>query len=70
MLFFINTCLGMFCFQMVSQAMNSTLRSDIILKLNKISFNMRKFYSAGLFLAIEQGWFEQPPQPDDHKLNS
>ncbi|MDQ0351478.1 hypothetical protein J2R98_001292 [Alkalibacillus filiformis] len=50
--------------------MNSTLRSDIILKLNKISFNMRKFYSAGLFLAIEQGWFEQPPQPDDHKLNS
>ncbi len=68
MLFFVNTCLGMFCFQMVSQALNSTLRSDIVVKLTKISTKMRKYYSAGLLLAIKEGWFEQPPNPVDHKV--
>lgn len=68
MLFFVNTCLGMFCFQMVSQALNSTLRTDINMKLTKISTKMRKYYSEGILIAIKEGWFEQPPNPVDHKV--
>jgi hypothetical protein len=47
---------------MVNQAMTSSLRTDIILKLGKISDDMKKFYGLGLLLAIKEKWFEEPPQ--------
>ena len=62
MLFFANTCLGIFCFAMISQAMTSSLRTDILSKLDKISDDMKKYYGLGLLLAIKEKWFEQPPQ--------
>jgi ferritin-like metal-binding protein YciE len=68
MLFFVNTCLGIFCFAMISQAITSCLRTDIIFKLDKISDNMKKYYTKGLLLAIEEKWFEQPPQVADRKV--
>lgn len=68
MLFFANTCLGIFCFTMVNQAMTSSLRTDIVAKLDKISDDMKKFYGMGLLLAIKEKWFEQPPQAVDRKV--
>jgi ferritin-like metal-binding protein YciE len=68
MLFFVNTCLGIFCFAMVSQAMTSSLRTDVISKLGKISDDMKKFYGLGLLLAIKEKWFEQPPQAVNRKV--
>ncbi|KAA9022084.1 DUF3231 family protein [Niallia endozanthoxylica] len=68
MLFFVNTCLGIFCFAMVSQAMTSSLRTDIVSKLSKISDDMKKFYGMGLLLAIKENWFEQLPQAVDRKV--
>ncbi|WP_254871089.1 DUF3231 family protein [Bacillus sp. Marseille-Q1617] len=68
MLFFVNTCLGIFCFNMVNQAMTSSLRTDIILKLGKISDDMKKFYGLGLLLAIKEKWFEEPPQAVSRKV--
>jgi hypothetical protein len=68
MLFFVNTCLGIFCFAMVSQAMTSSLRTDIVFKLGKISDDMKKYYGLGLLLAIKEKWFEQPPQAVDRKV--
>lgn len=68
MLFFVNTCLGIFCFAMISQAMTSSLRTDIVSKLGKISDDMKKFYGMGLLLAIKEKWFEQPPQAVDRKV--
>ena len=68
MLFFANTCLGIFCFAMISQAMTSSLRTDIVSKLSKISDDMKKFYGMGLLLAIKEKWFEQPPQAVDRKV--
>lgn len=68
MLFFANTCLGMFCFTMINQAMTSSLRTDIISKLSKISDDMKKFYGLGLILAIKEKWFEQPPQIVNRKV--
>lgn len=68
MLFFVNTCLGIFCFAMISQAMTSSLRTDITSKLSKISDDMKKFYGLGLLLAIKEKWFEQPPQAVDRKV--
>ncbi|MEH6988223.1 DUF3231 family protein [Cytobacillus firmus] len=62
MLFFVNTCIGIFCFTMISQAMTSSLRSDIIIKLLSISKNMSLYYGKGLMIAIKQKWLEQPPQ--------
>jgi Protein of unknown function (DUF3231) len=62
MLFFVNTCIGIFCFTMISQAMTSSLRSDIIMKLLGISKNMSLYYGKGLMIAIKQKWLEQPPQ--------
>nr|WP_275677686.1 DUF3231 family protein [Neobacillus drentensis] len=62
MLFFVNTCLGIFCFSMVSQAMTSSLRTDIHSKLDKISDDMKKYYGLGLLLVIKEKWFEQPSQ--------
>ncbi|MFD5850890.1 DUF3231 family protein [Cytobacillus pseudoceanisediminis] len=63
MLFFVNTCLGIFCFTMISQALTSSLRSDIVIKLLSISKDMSLFYGKGLLIAIKQKWLEQPPQP-------
>ncbi|MFJ5714059.1 DUF3231 family protein [Neobacillus sp. NPDC093127] len=68
MLFFVNTCLGIFCFAMISQSMTSSLRTDIVSKLEKISDNMKKYYGLGLLLAIKEKWFEQPPQAVDRKV--
>lgn len=68
MLFFANTCLGIFCFTMISQAMTSSLRTDIVSKLSKISDDMKKFYGLGLILAIKEKWFEQPPQVVNRKV--
>ncbi|MEH7223653.1 DUF3231 family protein [Bacillus sp. JJ1566] len=68
MLFFVNTCLGIFCFTMVNQALTSSLRTDIVSKLEKISDDMKKYYGMGLLLAIKEKWFEQPPQAVDRKV--
>lgn len=68
MLFFVNTCLGIFCFTMISQAKTSSLRTDLVQKLGKISDDMQKFYGLGLLLAIKENWFEQPPQAIDRKI--
>lgn len=68
MLFFVNTCLGIFCFAMISQAMTSSLRTDIISKLDKISDDMKKFYGLGILLAIKEKWFEQPPKAVNRKV--
>lgn len=68
MLFFVNTCLGVFCFTMVSQGMTSSLRSDIVYKFTKISDEMKKYYGQGLLLAIKEKWIEEPPQAVDRKV--
>ena len=68
MLFFINTCLGIFCFAMVSQAKTSSLRTDVVSKLSKVSDDMEKYYGLGLLLAIKEKWLEQPPQAVDRKV--
>ena len=68
MLFFVNVCLGMFCFAMIGQAMNSSVRSDIIYKLTKISNKLRKYYGEGLLLMIKENWLEEPPQAIDRKV--
>ncbi|WP_226679214.1 DUF3231 family protein [Mesobacillus jeotgali] len=68
MLFFVNTCLGMFCFIMINQAMTSSLRTDIVTKFTVISNQMKKFYGKGLLLTITEKWLEQPPQVFDRKL--
>lgn len=62
MLFFVNTCIGIFCFSIISQAMTSSLRSDIIIKLLGISKNMSLYYGKGLVITIKENWLEQPPQ--------
>ncbi|WP_237705303.1 DUF3231 family protein [Bacillus coahuilensis] len=67
MLFFVNTCLGMFCFTMISQAMASSLRSDILLALNQITKDMKKFYGSSLLLTIQEQWLERPPQSVNKK---
>ena len=68
MLFFVNTCLGMFCFIMINQALTSSLRTDIVTKFTMISTQMKKFYGKGLLLTITEKWLEQPPQVLDRKL--
>ncbi|PFN79157.1 hypothetical protein COJ85_30925 [Bacillus sp. AFS076308] len=68
LLFFVNTCLGIFCFAMISQSMTSSLRTDIVSKLEKISEDMKKYYGQGLLLAIKEKWLEQPPQAVDRKV--
>ncbi|MED4206944.1 DUF3231 family protein [Neobacillus mesonae] len=68
MLFFINTCLGIFCFAMISQATTSSLRTDIVSKLEEIAEDMKKYYGKSLLLAIKEKWFEQPPQAVDRKV--
>ena len=68
MLFFVNTCLGMFCFIMVNQALTTSLRTDIVTKLTTISAQMKTFYGKGLLLTITEKWLEQPPQVWDRKL--
>jgi hypothetical protein len=68
MLFFVNTCLGMFCFIMVNQALTSSLRTDIVTKFTIISTQMKKFYGKGLLLTITEKWLEQPPQALDRKV--
>ena len=68
MLFFVNTCLGIFCFAMINQSMTSSLRTDIVYKLGKISDDMKKYYGLGLLLAIKEKWLEQPPQAVDRKV--
>lgn len=68
MMFFVNTCLGMFCFIMINQAMTSSLRSDIVTKFTDISSEMKRFYGKGLILTITEKWLEQPPQVIDRKL--
>ncbi|WP_249745448.1 DUF3231 family protein [Mesobacillus boroniphilus] len=68
MLFFVNTCLGMFCFIMINQALTSSLRTDIVTKFTVISNQMKKFYGKGLLLTITEKWLEQPPQALDRKL--
>jgi hypothetical protein len=68
MLFYVNTCLGIFCFTMINQSMTSSLRTDIVFKLGKISDDMKKYYGLGLLLAIKEKWLEQPPQAVDRKV--
>jgi len=64
----VNTCLGIFCFAMITQAMTSSVRTDIVNRLDKISNGMKKFYELGLLLAIRENWFEQPPQTFNRKV--
>lgn len=68
MLFFVNTCLGIFCFTLISQAITSSLRTDIVSKLDKIADDMKKYYGLGLLFAIKEKWFEQPPQAVNRKV--
>lgn len=68
MMFFVNTCLGMFCFIMINQALTSSLRTDIVSKFTNISDEMKKFYGKGLILTITEKWLEQPPQIIDRKI--
>ena len=68
MLFFVNTCLGIFCFAMISQAITSSLRTDVVSKMDNISDDFKKYYGLGLLLAIKEKWFEQPPQAVDRKV--
>lgn len=68
MLFFVNTCLGMFCFTMINQALTSSLRSDIVTKFTMVSTQMKKYYGKGLLLTITEKWLEQPPQALDRKV--
>ncbi|MDM5228059.1 DUF3231 family protein [Cytobacillus sp. NJ13] len=68
MLFFVNTCLGIFCFTMISQALTSSLRSDIVIKLLSIAKDMSLFYGKGLLIAIKEKWLEQPPQPAGRRV--
>lgn len=68
MLFFVNTCLGMFCFIMINQALTSSLRTDIVTKFTIISNQMKMFYGKGLLLTITEKWLEQPPQVLDRKI--
>ena len=68
MLFFVNMCLGIFCFNMISQAMTSCFRSDIVLKVTKIMNDMKQFYGEGLQLTIKEGWLEKPPQSNNRKI--
>lgn len=62
MLFFVNMCLGMFCFTMIAQASTSCLRNDLILKISKISNDLKFYYLDGVKLSIKEGWLERPPQ--------
>ena len=68
MLYFVNTCLGLFCFTMISQAITSSLRTDLVSKLNKISEDWKDYYGSGLLLTIKENWFEQPPQAVNRKV--
>ncbi|WP_456272393.1 DUF3231 family protein [Bacillus sp. AK031] len=68
MMFFVSTCLGMLCFLMLTQAMNSCLRTDILSTLMVISTKFRKFYAEGLFISIEENWLEEPPQAVNRKI--
>lgn len=65
MLFFVNTCLGVFCFTMVSQATTSSFRSDIVSKTSKIMSDMKQYYGDGLKFMIKEGWLEKSPQSID-----
>ncbi|MGC7872698.1 DUF3231 family protein [Desulfosporosinus sp. SYSU MS00001] len=62
MLFFVNMCLGMFCFTMIAQASTSCLRNDLILKISKISNDLKFYYLDSVKLSIKEGWLERPPQ--------
>ncbi len=68
MLFFVNLCLGIFCFNMISQALTSSFRSDIVSKVTKIMNDMKQFYGEGLKLTIQEGWLERPPQSIYRKI--
>lgn len=68
MLFFTNICLGLFCFTMLCQAMTSSFRSDIVLKVTKIMNDMKGYYADGLKLMIKEGWLEKPPQSIDRRI--
>ncbi len=67
MLFFINTCLGVYCSTMVSRAIASSLRTDITSKLLVIMKDMLTYYDDGIKLMIKNEWLEAPPQPIDTK---
>ncbi|MDQ7097068.1 DUF3231 family protein [Desulfosporosinus sp. PR] len=62
MLFFANMCLGTLCFTMITQAITSCLRNDLILKISKISNDLKFYYLDGIKLSIKEGWLERPPQ--------
>ncbi|MDR3585148.1 MAG: DUF3231 family protein [Desulfosporosinus sp.] len=68
MLFFVNICLGMFCFTLISQAMTSSFRLDIVSKFTKIMNDMKHYYGEGLKLTIKEGWLERPPQSINRKI--
>lgn len=68
MLYFVNSCLGLFCFTMLCQAMTSSFRSDIVARVAKIMFQMQDYYKDGVKLTIKEGWMEKPPQSIDRKL--
>lgn len=62
MLFFVNMCLGIFCFNMLTLAATSCLRPDLILKISKITHDLKFYYMEGVKLYIKEGWLERPPQ--------
>ncbi|WP_407311506.1 DUF3231 family protein [Desulfosporosinus sp. SB140] len=62
MLFFANMCLGTLCFTMITQAITSCLRNDLILKISKISNDLKFYYLDSVKLSIKEGWLERPPQ--------
>lgn len=65
MLFFINTCLGVYCLSMISRAITSCLRSDVVSKVLIITKDMMNYYNDGIELMIKNEWFEAPPQSID-----
>ena len=68
MLFFTSMCLGIFCFNMVAQAMTSSFRTDIVSKVTKIMNDMKLYYGEGLKLTIKNGWLERPPQSINRRV--
>ncbi|MDF2840871.1 MAG: hypothetical protein K0Q99_1643 [Clostridia bacterium] len=68
MLFFVNACLGLFCFTMLCQAVTSSFRSDITAKVAIIMKDMKQYYGDSIKLSINEGWLEKPPQSKDRRV--
>ncbi|MTI49149.1 MAG: DUF3231 family protein [Firmicutes bacterium] len=68
MLYFINTCIGMYCFNMIGQSLTASLRNDINGKSLIIMKDMLEYYNKGIKIMVKNGWLEAPPQPIDMSI--